>query len=536
MSQLQNDYLKILDSLKGKIRQARIKAAIAVNTELLGLYWEIGNIILQQQKTEGWGTKVIKRLAQDLRAEFPDMKGLSERNLVYMQTFASNYPEFQFTQAPLAKTKSAAKQKNTITQVPLAQLSWYHHITLLDKVKDKETRLFYIQETIKNGWSRDVMVHQIEGGLHKRIGKSINNFNNTLPEYHSDLANETIKSQYIFDFLSMGEKIKERDFEKALIIHLKEFMLELGKGFAYIGNQKNINVQGDDFFLDLLFYNYHLHCFVVFELKVGDFKPEYAGKLNFYVNTVNEQLKGETDNPTIGVLLCKTPNETVVKYSLQNIKAPIGVSDYKLANALPKQLKTEMPSIEELEAEIEKEYEELKSPVDKKLDHLKELISGLKQPKVKEKRTPKTSERIFTNVVLPLRDGVKKALATISKEFSGTEIMIWTGNQGHKTDKETHVHVKKFKEFDEFRIGIRLRGFKPAGTKAFDAWQDICIITNNYNYTIGLGIHRTQNILFEKLYHDLPNKKEFEEVIAKCTENIVDDIAQQIERIQKEKK
>src|SRR5690606_26283696 len=206
----------------------------------------------------------------------------------------------------------------------LAKLSWYHHTTLLDKAKDAEVRAFYIQKTIENGWTRDIMMHQIETALHNRQGHAITNFEHTLPQPQSELAKETFKSPYLFEFLGMGEKLQERDLEKALVQHLKDFLLELGRGFAYVGNQYNLRVEDDDYFLDLLFYNFHLHCFVVFELKIGEFKPEYAGKLNFYVNAIDEQIKGEQDQPTIGVLLCKTPNETVIKYALKGISSPLG--------------------------------------------------------------------------------------------------------------------------------------------------------------------------------------------------------------------
>ena len=298
------------------------------------------------------------------------MKGLSVRNLKYMRAFADAYPDFLIAQplvAQLPKTKKTktelaivqgalaqleSKAFNPFVQATLAQIPWYHHITLLDKVKDKQTRLFYIQQTIKNGWSRDIMLHQIDTGLHKRIGLSINNFENNLPAIDSDLAKETFKSSYVFDFLTLSEEAKEKDVERALMQHLKKFMLELGRGFAYVGNQFNLVVEDDDYFLDLLFYNINLKCYVVFELKVGDFKPEFTGKLNFYTNTVNEEIKNKDDKPTIGILLCKTPNKTVVKYSLQGIKSPIGVSNYQFTNALPKQLKGEMPTIKELENEI----------------------------------------------------------------------------------------------------------------------------------------------------------------------------------------
>lgn len=537
MSKLQTNYIKIVDALKEKIRHARLKVAVTVNSELVQLYWEIGKIILEQQKEEGWGAKTIDKLAIDLKTEFPDFQGLSVRNLKYMRAFAEAYPTFfSIVQPSVAQIGKAKKTDTPFVQPPVAQIPWTHHTIILDKAKTLEERLFYIEQTLEHGWSKSVLSLQIESNLYKRQGNAITNFKATLPALQSDLANETLKNPYVFDFLSFSDEIKERELEKALIQHLNKFIRELGRGFAFVGNQKNVNVDGDDYFLDLLFYNYHLHCFVIFELKVGDFKPEYAGKLNFYVNTINEQLKGEHDNPTIGVLLCKTPNETVVKYSLQNIKAPIGVSDYKLANALPKQIKTEMPTIEELESEIEKEIAELKKPVDKKLDRVKELISSLKEPKVKEKRNPKTSERVFTNVLLPLRDGVKKGLSKILKEFESNEIMVWMDGNGFRTDKELHENLKKQKEFSEFRIEIRLRGFKPAGTKAFDIYKDLSINTNTYNYTIGFNRHQLQSVLLEKLYHEMPDKKEFENIIDKSVEDILDDIAQHIERIKQQKK
>jgi predicted nuclease of restriction endonuclease-like (RecB) superfamily len=355
MSQIEPEYIHILNSLREKIRLARIKATIAVNVELLKLYWEIGNTILKLQKEEGWGAKIIDKLAIDLKMEFSDFKGLSVRNLKYMRAFAKAYPAI--VQPAVAQLDSSLSM--AFVQPLVAQIPWTHHTIILDKVKTSAERLFYVEKTMQNGWSKSILSLQIDSNLYKRQGNAITNFDKRLPAPLSDLANETLKNPYIFDFLGYSEELKERELEKALMQHLKKFMLELGRGFAFVGNQKNINVQGDDYFLDMLFYNYHLHCFVVFELKVGNFKPEFAGKLNFYVNTVNEQIKSLEDKPTIGVLLCKTPNETVIKYALKGIESPIGVADYELSQALPKQLKGEIPSIEELEAEIEKEYKEL---------------------------------------------------------------------------------------------------------------------------------------------------------------------------------
>lgn len=381
------DYQNLLNSLKEKIRQARVKAIFSVNYYLIQVYWEIGNTIAQQQHAEGWGAKTVDNLSKDLKAEFTDMKGLSPRNLRYMRDFATAWPHFPFLQAPLAKLtdepilqaqlaklQQTENNGNEIVQAPLAQIPWYHHITLLDKVKDPSIRIFYIQQTIANGWSRDVLVLQIESKLFERQGKAITNFPQTLPAPDSDLAVQTFKSPYVLDFLTLGEAVKERDIERGLIEHLKKFMLELGRGFAYVGNQYNLNVQGDDYFLDLLFYNYHLHCFVVFELKIGEFKPEFTGKLNFYINTINGQIKGADDKPTIGILLCKTPNDTVVKYSLQGIETPMGVADYKIAKALPKELKSEIPSVKELERALDSKAENIKASFEKELEKLKPLI------------------------------------------------------------------------------------------------------------------------------------------------------------------
>jgi predicted nuclease of restriction endonuclease-like (RecB) superfamily len=381
VADINKNYIEVLQSLKEKIKQARQKAALAVNKELLLVYWEIGNTISLQQKSEGWGTKVIDRLAADLKTEFPDFKGLSVRNLKYMKAFAEAYPDFIIVQPPAAQLQQHQNQSNIIVQPLVAQIPWAHHIVLLNKIPSKELRVFYIKKTAENGWSKSVLAAQIESQLHLRQGKAITNFEQILPKAQSDLARETLKNPYVFDFLGLSEEMQERELEKSLMLHIKNFLLELGRGFAYVGNQFNIVIEDDDYFLDLLFYNYHLHCFVVFELKIGKFKPEYAGKLNFYINTVDEQIKSTDHKPTIGVLLCKTPNQTVVKYALKGIKTPIGVADYEFAKALPKNLKSELPSIAELEAALDNEAKKFESPLHKKI---KAVLT--KQPKAIDKK------------------------------------------------------------------------------------------------------------------------------------------------------
>jgi predicted nuclease of restriction endonuclease-like (RecB) superfamily len=297
---------------------------------MISLYWNIGNQILERQKEEGWGSKVIENISKDLRAEFPEMRGLSARNLVYMQTFAKAYPDF------------------SITQEVLAQITWYHNITLLDKVKNYEERLWYVHETAKNGWSRNVLVAQIQTGLYKRQGKSVNNFQNTLPSPQSDLAREIIKDPYNLQFLDIQGKFHERELEEKLIDHIRKFLLELGQGFAFIGNQYHIELEDEDYYLDMLMYHVKLKCYVVIELKTGKFKPEYAGKMNFYLNLMDRKIKDASDNPTIGLILCEDKKNITVEYAIEGINKPMGVSQFKLTEKLPDNLKEFLPTPEEI--------------------------------------------------------------------------------------------------------------------------------------------------------------------------------------------
>jgi len=327
-------YASFLDGLKTRIRAAQVKAALAVNAELVLLYWRIGRDILVRQDKEGWGARVIDRLSADLRAAFPEMQGFSPRNLKYMRAFAEAWPEPAFVQ-----------------QVA-AQLPWFHNCTLLDRVKGKDVRAWYARQTIEHGWSRNVLLAQIETRVHERAGKALTNFKGTLPPPHSDLAQQTLKDPYVFDFLTLGPDAQERDLERGLLEHVRDFLLELGVGFAFVGSQVHLEVGGEDFYIDLLFFHLRLRCFVVIELKTGEFKPEYAGKMNFYLSAVDAQLRGEGDHPSIGLVLCKEKNKVVVEYALRDTKKPIGVSAYRLLEKLPAKLKGNLPTVEELEAEL----------------------------------------------------------------------------------------------------------------------------------------------------------------------------------------
>ncbi len=333
-NQLSPAYETFLIDLKDRIRTARTRASLAVNKELVLLYWEIGRDILDRQQREGWGTKVIERLAQDLRREFPEMKGLSSRNMKYMRTFAEAWPEKEFVQ-----------------QV-VAQLPWGHNVRLLDRVKEPQERKWYAGKVIEHGWSRPVLVHQIESRLYHRQGKAVTNFKETLPPVQSELAHEMLKDPYVFDFLSIGEEAHERDLERELVKHITSFLLELGAGFSFVGKQFHLEVGGEDFYLDLLFYHLKLRCYMVIELKTGPFRPEYAGKLNFYLSAVDDMLRHESDAPSIGLILCKDKNRLIAEYALRDISKPVGVSEYRLVEAIPEELKGSLPTIEELEAEL----------------------------------------------------------------------------------------------------------------------------------------------------------------------------------------
>jgi len=332
-------YADWLAELKGRIHLAQQRATLAVNRELVLLYWQIGRDILARQASQGWGAKVIDRLAQDLRVAFPEMQGFSPRNLKYMRAFAEAWPDAEFVQGVLA------------------QLPWYHQLALLDKLADAETRRWYASKAIEHNWSRNVLAMQIETRLHERSGTAVTNFEVCLPKPQSDLARESLKDPYRFDFLGLTEEAQEREIENALVKHVTKFLLELGAGFAFVGRQVLLDVGGDEFFIDLLFYHLKLRCYVVIELKGGKFKPEHLGQLGFYLTAVDRQVKGKDDNPTIGLLLCKSKNKIVAEYALGDKSQPMGIAEYKLLESLPPELQSSLPSIEEIEAELQQDLD-----------------------------------------------------------------------------------------------------------------------------------------------------------------------------------
>ena len=329
-----SEYLSVVDTVKREISNAQYRAAVHVNADLLLLYYDIGCIINEHKS---WGNKFIDNLASDIRMAFPESKGYSVRNLKYMSKFAEEYPNREFVQ-----------------QV-FAQIPWGQNIVLMDKVSDSKEREWYIRKSAENGWSRNVLVHQIESGLYRRqvLVDKVSNFERRLPSPQSELAVQTMKDPYVFDFISLREDMIERDIEQALVRDVTKLLLELGTGFAFLGNQYRLNVGGDDFYIDLLFYNLNLRCYVVIELKTGDFKPEYVGQLNFYLSAVDGILKKDRDNPSIGLLLCKSKNNLVAEYSLKDISKPIGVSEYKVTGNLPDDLGRQLPSVEDIRKRIQ---------------------------------------------------------------------------------------------------------------------------------------------------------------------------------------
>jgi predicted nuclease of restriction endonuclease-like (RecB) superfamily len=345
------DYAVWLTGLKDRISSARSRAVLYVNQELIQLYHQIGTEILERQTRQGWGAKVIDRLAADLRDAFPDMKGFSSSNLKYMRFFAQMCPNLQ------------------IGQQPADQLPWFHLVTLLTKLPDPAAREWYTAQTIRHGWSRPTLDVHIKSLLHLRQGIAITNFDRRLQEPQSLLAGEALKDPYLFDFLGLGNEAHERDIENALIRHITRFLLELGAGFAFVGRQFRLEVAGDEFFIDLLFYHTRLKCYVVVVLKATAFKPDHAGQLNFYLAAVDAQIKAPDDMPTIGLLLCKTKNRLVAEYALSGIETPMGVAEYRLVRALPEPLDTALPTIEQIEQELSATMSEDKGEL--KMDNAK---------------------------------------------------------------------------------------------------------------------------------------------------------------------
>lgn len=339
LSEMSDNYLQFIEEIKNEIRRQRVSVVLNANSSMICLYWNIGKAILEKQENEGWGAKIIDRMAKDLKDAFPDMSGFSPRNIKYMRKFAECWPDFE------------------IVQRVVAQLPWRTNIKLLDKLNNVESRIWYAYKTLENGWSSTILELQIQSCLMERSGKSVNNFEVALPPMDSDMANQIFKDPYLFDFLGTDVPRREVEIERKLTEHIQKFLLELGQGFAFVGRQVHLEVGGQDFYIDLLFYHLKLRCYVVIELKACDFEPGFISQLNMYQNAVNDILRHSDDKPTIGLLLVKGKNETVVEYSLSGYQNPIGVAEWKsqIEKSLPAELRSSLPSIEEIEKELDSE-------------------------------------------------------------------------------------------------------------------------------------------------------------------------------------
>lgn len=371
-------YSGLLVDIKIRIRQAQHKAALSANAEMILLYWDIGRMIASRQKKEGWGAGVIPRLALDLKAEIPTQKGFSERNIGRMIAFFRAYPILpqpaaNSGQQPITLLGNSGGETSQIMPQPAAQLDhdapsipppgiafgipWFHHVILIEKIKDLPTRLWYARQVLELGWSRDTLTVQINNRAHERQGAAVSNFGTTLPQAHASLAQSMLKDPYIFDFVTLEEPFHERELEAGLVSHIQKFLLELGRGFAFVGRQYRIEVSDRDFYIDLLFYHLQLRCFVVVDLKKGGFKPEYVGKMNFYCSVVDDTLRHPQDAPTVGLILCQTRDRILAEYALRDMLKPIGIADYDFTRALPAELASALPSIETLEAELSRNLE-----------------------------------------------------------------------------------------------------------------------------------------------------------------------------------
>ena len=341
-SELPRGYAKTLGEIKQRIQQERLRVVLAANSAMVLLYWDIGRMILDRQERAGWGAKVIDRLSSDLREATPEMQGLSPRKLKYMRAFAAAWPERE------------------IVQRVVAQLPWRQNIALLERLDDEKTRLWYAEQTLQQGWSRDILALQIDGRAHERRGKALTNFKATLPPADSDMAAQVFKDPYLFDFLGTADPRREREVEQALVDHIQRFLLELGSGFAFVGRQVHLEFASRDYYLDVLFYHLNLRCYVVIELKAAPFDPAFIGQINVYLSAVDDLLRHPDDKPTIGLLLCRSKDRIVVEYALRDLKKPIGVAGWetKIVEKLPENLKGSLPTVEELEAELSREENE----------------------------------------------------------------------------------------------------------------------------------------------------------------------------------
>jgi predicted nuclease of restriction endonuclease-like (RecB) superfamily len=502
-----DNYGFILHQLKEKIKAARAKAIWSVNKALLSVYWEIGNAILEQEEQQGWGARIVEKLALNLKFEFPDMKGLSPRNLRFMRDFSVAYPLFLILQQTAAKNELPESQVDIILQQAAAKLPWGHHQVILIKLKTLEERCFYIQKTFENGWSRSILEHQIEGGLYKSQGSLSNNFKHTLPSNQSGLTLQVFKDPYNFDFIMLGEKAKERDLESALMTHLTKVLLELGSGFAFMGRQKRFEIAGKEFFIDLLFYHTKLRRHIIIELKVGEFEAEYISKMNLYLGLADDQLKGELDEPAIGIILCKTNNKVIAEYALRDSQKPIGIAEYKIAEFLPDDIKGELPSISEIEQRMDEEIKDNLSSKELRLMALKEKIKSISNQELQTPVDEKIANIILKNYLFPLYNHLLFQLTDAFGHYFLSQTKSWTHNGSivyNLSDLEVYYeNHENIKHLREIEFSCQFKGFKKAGTEDYSEWLSLKFEISTYWYGFTIVNYNNQQPFLKKLYHEV---------------------------------
>lgn len=531
-NRLQN-YGSILSQLKEKIKAARINAALKVNNELLNVYWEVGKVISEQENSDGWGAKVVDQLARDLKTEFPDMQGFSTRNLRYMRDFYLAYPQFLILQQPAASFQVAGNQNDIILQQVAAKLPWGHHQVILDKVKTPSERFFYITKCAENSWSRNILIHQIETRLHERQGALTNNFTSTMPAIQGELAQQVFKDPYQLDFIMLGVEAKERDLENALQIHITQFLLELGEGFAFMGRQKKLLVNGKEFFIDLLFYNTKLRRHIIIELKIGEFEPEYVSKMNFYLGAFDDTLKGEYDEPSIGLILCKTKDKVIAEYALRDTSKPIGISEYRINSILPEDIKGEIPSVEELESELDKRIEESKSPAEKKLDLLKEKINRIKNEELNITANHEILCNLYDTGIKPLFKILLERLVEFDQYFMSS-FRLWSDVNENATLDEVDLVWKNKEYLDKsptLSFSCRFDGFKKAGIKAFGVYMSIYFVYDRYKYGFSFE-NKMEHTIFQRLYHQPMKDEDINFISDQFCEKIIDRINSQLDQFE----
>jgi len=527
---LGQDYHQLLARLKEKIRNSQVKAALKVNSELLALYWELGKAITEKQIQSNWGDRIITQLAADLSSEFPDMNGFSATNLKYIRRW---YQFYRLTEQPGIGSigQQAVDQLQVIEiEMPaiLGMIPWGHHIQIFTKVENIEEAIFYLQQTTQYNWSRNVLLHHLDAGLYYKKGKSYNNFQITLPQPQSDLANELIKNEYNLQFLGLHEEANEKELENAILANIKKFMLELGSGFSFLKQQYHVKVGERDFYVDLVFYHVKLHCYFIIELKVGEFKPEHAGKLEFYITAFDEKIKAEKDNPTIGLLLCKTVDKVIVEYTLKDKVKAMGVSEYR--HTLPDELRQELPDEEVLKQELKKEITISPKPSDEKINKFKGLIQKLNRGIAEFQKSDAIICAVVSESIEPLIGILDAKIPDLKEAFNTVKFCISHNSQSPVpyTVGTDISSIIKLENIWILGLQITFERLKRGGRNAFDAWFKFEVRFDKYKYLIG---EDKSNIWDERAYNEPFSKRELETIADRFAGIIFDDINERIESL-----